>query len=161
LKADKNPSLHPQSGFKLRFFEDYRVGEAFGTDSRTITPEEVDRFVEYIGVRNPLFLDPKHASKSSFKTRIVPGFLTQSLALGLLYRPHIIENFLLLEAQTRFLKPVHVGDSIHVDGKVTRKKIRPRNKAGLLTLHTWIENQDFERVAEMILIISILKQAPP
>ena len=145
----------------MRFYEDYRVGETFGTDTRTITSEEVDRFVEYVGVRNPLFLDPKHASKSPFKTRIVPGFLTQSLALGLLYRPQIIEYFLLIEARTRFLKPVHVGDSIHVDGKVARKKTRANDKVGLLTLHTSIINQHFEKVAEMILIISILKQTPP
>ena len=142
----------------MRFFEDYRVGETFGTDTRTITPEEVERFVEYIGVRNPLFTDPKHASKSPFKTRIVPGFLTQSLALGLLYRPHIIENFLLIEAQTHFTMPVHVGDTIHVDGKITHKKSKPHANAGLLTLHTTIENQTYTKVAEMTLIISILKQ---
>lgn len=142
----------------MRFFEDYRVGETFQTDTRTITPEEVDSFVEYIGVRNPLFLDPKHASKSPFKTRIIPGFLTQSLALGLLYRPEIIEYFLLVEAQTRFLKPVHVGDSIHADGKIAQKKTKPHNKAGLLTLHTWIVNQKFERVADMTLTVSVLKQ---
>ena len=145
----------------MRSFEDYKVGETFQTASRTITPEEVDRFVEYIGVRNPLFLDPKHASKSHFKTRIIPGFLTQSLALGLLYRPEIIEYFLLVEARTRFLKPVHVGDSIHVDGKVAEKKTRPEDKAGLLTLQTQILNQDLVKVADMSLIISILKQTHP
>lgn len=142
----------------MRYYEDYRVGETFGTDIRTITPEEVNSFVEYIGVRNPLFLDPKHASKSPFKTRIIPGFLTQSLALGLLYRPHIIENFLLIEAHTHFLKPVHIGDTIHVDAKVTEKKTSPNQKAGTLTLHTSIINQDYTKVAEMTLTISILKQ---
>jgi 3-hydroxybutyryl-CoA dehydratase len=142
----------------MRFYEEYKVGETFHTDSRTVTGEEVDRFVEYIGVRNPLFLDPKHASKSPFKTRIIPGFLTQSLALGLLYRPEIIQYFLLVEARTRFLKPVHVGDSITVHGKVTKKKTRPHDKAGLLTLQTEIQNQKFENVAEMTLIISILKE---
>jgi 3-hydroxybutyryl-CoA dehydratase len=143
----------------MRFYEDYEVGETFHTDSRTVTAGEVDRFVEYIGVRNPLFLDAQHASKSPFKTRIIPGFLTQSIALGLLYQPQIIQYFLLTEAHTRFLKPVKVGDSIHVDGKITQKKTTRKSKAGLLTLETEIYNQEREKVAEMGLVISVLKQA--
>lgn len=143
----------------MRFYEDYKVGETFHTTSRTITPGEVDSFVAYIGVRNPLFLDAKHASNGPFHTRITPGFLTQSLALGLLYQPEIIQYFLLVEAQTRFLKPVKIGDSIHVEGKVTHKKTAQKSKAGLLSLQTAILNQESERVAEMRLLISVLKQA--
>ena len=143
----------------MRFFEDYRVAETFRTDARTVTPREVDSFVEYIGVRNPLFLDEKHASKGPFGSRIIPGFLTQSLALGLLYRPEIIQYFLLVESRTRFLKPVRIGDSICVEGKVTRRKTSPQDKAGLLTLRTQILNQREERVAEMTLVISVLRRA--
>lgn len=145
----------------MRFFEDYKVGETFKTDTRTITAEEVDTFVEYIGVRNPLFLNAEHASKGPFHTRIVPGFLTQSLALGLLYRPKIIQNFLLVEARTLFLKPVRIGDSIHVEGKVTRRKISQKQKAGLLTLHTRILDEEGRKVAAMSLVVSILKKAHP
>jgi 3-hydroxybutyryl-CoA dehydratase len=143
----------------MRFYDDYKVGETFHTDSRRVTAEEVDRFVEYVGVRNPLFLDAQHASKGPFQNRIIPGFLTQSLALGLLYQPQIIQYFLLTEAHTRFLKPVKVDDSIHVDGKITQKKTTRKSKAGLLTLETEIHNQKSERVAEMELVISVLKQA--
>ena len=142
----------------MRFFEDYRVGETFRTETRRVTAGEVDSFVEYVGVRNPLFLDEKHASKGPFGSRIVPGLLMQSLALGLLYRPEIIQYFLLVEAKTRFLKPVRVGDSIHVEGKVTGRKALPREKAGLLTLRTEILNQREEAVAEMRLVISTLKR---
>ncbi len=139
----------------MRFFEDYKLGETFKTDARRITAGEVNSFVEYIGVRNPLFLD----AKEPFGSRIVPGFLTQSLALGLLYQPEIIQNFLLVEAKTRFLEPVHVEDSIHVIGTVTQT-VPTKGKAGLLTLTTQIQNQKNQRTAEMTLQISILKNPP-
>ncbi len=142
----------------MRFYEDYRVGETFQTKKRTISPEEVDRFVEYVGVRNPLFLDAKHASQTSFHSRIIPGFLTQSLALGLLYAD-VVQNFLLLEAHSRFLKPVHVGDTIRVEGRVTSKKSRRGAKAGRLTLKTSIQNQENTSAAELNLTISLLKRA--
>ncbi len=142
----------------MRFYEDYRVGETFRTKARTISPEEVDRFVEYIGVRNPLFLDAEHASRSPFRTRIIPGFQTQSLALGLMYA-EIIQDFLLLEARSRFLKPVHVGDTIHVEGKITSKKSGRGAKAGRLSLKTIILNQENTRAAELNLTISLLKRA--
>lgn len=58
---------------KTMFFEEFDTGQKYSTKGRTVTEADAVLFSTLTGAYNPLFLDEVHASKTSFKSRIVPG----------------------------------------------------------------------------------------
>jgi 3-hydroxybutyryl-CoA dehydratase len=68
------------------FLQDFEEAAGYVTNGRTITEADSVLFSTVTGAYNPLFLDETHASKTMFKTRIVPGLLTSSICTGLIYQ---------------------------------------------------------------------------
>ncbi|MCM0638895.1 MaoC family dehydratase [Cellulomonas wangsupingiae] len=100
------------------------VGTTFGPSSwRTITQDEVDRFADLTGDRNPIHLDPVHAAGTPFGGTIVHGYLTLALVVPLMAQ--VVEvtgvttgvNYGL--DRLRFPAPVRVGSRIRVTSRLS------------------------------------------
>jgi 3-hydroxybutyryl-CoA dehydratase len=123
--------------------DDFQPGQHV-TFTKTFTEEDVRRFIEITGDVNPLHVDDAFAAETQFGKRVLHGMLTASIlstmvgmlmpGTGAIYRSQTI----------RFLKPVHVGDTVTAHF-VVRSIDRQRHR---LEIESWIENADGERVLD-------------
>ena len=101
-------------------YEDITVGmtESF---SATVTEEMMADFLAMTGDINPLHNDEEFAKSKGHPGRVVYGMLTSSLlsTLAGVYLPG--ERSLIHSVETRLMKPVYIGDTLTVTGKVVEK----------------------------------------
>jgi acyl dehydratase len=124
------------------------VGDKLTTKSRTITRSEVELMALLAGEYAPQFLSEKGAQANGWKSQLVPGPLSLSVAYGLLMQAGFLKDIIAYMGTTdmRLLAPVYPGDSIHVETEVTSKK---RTEKGWLCEYDWtIRNQDGMAVGE-------------
>ena len=115
-------------------FDALEVGHAFKTRGRTVTESDVASFASLTGDMHPQHTDAVWASESVFGERIAHGMLVLSYALGqMAFDP---EHVMALRGvrDVVFKRPVRLGDTIHVRGKVAeldpgRRRRRPRTRA--------------------------------
>jgi 3-hydroxybutyryl-CoA dehydratase len=121
-------------------FEDLAEGAAFTTRARTVTEADVVGFAALTGDWHPLHTDAVWAQDGPFGARIAHGLLVVSVAAGLV--PFDPERVLALRGlrDVTFKRPVHLGDTIRVEGRVTG--LRPvAPEAGLVTLAWSVTDQ--------------------
>lgn len=130
-----------------KYYEDLKIGEKFTSSSRTITEADFVNFARISGDYNPLHIDSQYAQRTRFKKRIAHGALTFSVMTGLWDQLGIMRETLIAFYgidTLRFLNPVYIGDTIHVEGEVTEKQ--DRGKDGLIAVLSTVLNQRNEKV---------------
>lgn len=131
-----------------KFLEDWTLGEVFETDGRTITESDVMAFAGLTGDYHQNHTNAEYMKNGQFGQRIAHGLLGLSFSHGLLFRLNIITDnsiALLSVEDWKFLKPILIGDTIHV--KLTVQEIRfSRTKPdrGILKILFEIINQNGE-----------------
>lgn len=110
--------------------------------TRTITASDIELFARVSGDFNPVHMQEEYARKTFFGGRIAHG----ALAIALLSTvgakmPGLV---ILLSMSHRFLKPVHIGDTITASGEV----IKAHREKGIVTLKNACTNQNGEVVVE-------------
>jgi len=120
--------------------------------TRKITPEMMERFYEISGDENPLHRDEEFAKGKGFDSRVVYGMLTASLisTLGGVYLPG--KHCLIQGVETKFLRPVFIGDELTVTGEVS--DVRPELK--YLEVKVTIRNQKNEKVLKGLLKAGVM-----
>lgn len=99
-------------------FEALRDGQRFESTSRTITESDLVGFAALTGDWHPQHSDPTWAASSRFGERIAHGMLVASYALGLVsFDPERVVALRRI-SEIVFKRPVMIGDSIRVEGKV-------------------------------------------
>ncbi|BFH73104.1 MaoC family dehydratase [Sulfurisphaera javensis] len=130
------------------YFEDFQLGQKWETKGRTVTEADVVLFTGLTGALNPLFLDEEYAKNTRFKTRILPGLLTASIAVGLTYQlpsDPFGEGFVALtKLEIDAKRPVKIGDTLKAIVEVVDKK--EREKDGKVYLQIIVVNQNKEEV---------------
>lgn len=130
---------------------DLKVGmtESF---TRTVTAEMMEKFYEISGDENPLHLDAEFAKKKGFGDRVVYGMLTASLisTMGGVYLPG--RHCLIQGVETKFLRPVFIGDELTVTGEVS--DVRP--ELNYLEVKVTIRNQKNDKVLRGLLKAGVL-----
>ena len=132
-----------------RWFEDFQVGDRFGSPSRTLTDAHFLFFAGMTGDAHPLHYDDEYAKKTRFGRRLAHGLLLTSLtAVGASSLAPLIEDSIVafVEQTTRFRAPVFLGDTLRPAHEVVA--LEPRRPAGLLTLRVSLTNQRGETVLE-------------
>jgi 3-hydroxybutyryl-CoA dehydratase len=101
-------------------FDSLAVGDSFSTGGRTVTEADVVSFACLTGDRHPQHTDREWAASSLFGERVAHGMLVASLALGML--PFEPERVIALRRvrDAVFKRPVCLGDTIHVTGRIDR-----------------------------------------
>lgn len=110
------------------FFEDYEAlepGHRWQTESRLVPMEDIEAFAELTGDTHPQHVDLQYGRDSAYGTTIAHGFLTVSIASGLVYRLGLDRDsaHAILEMSWKLSNPVLPGDAISVT--VTLMERRP------------------------------------
>ncbi len=93
------------------YLEDLALGMT-ALFAKTMTDADVLAFAGLSGDHNPLHVNEEFAAKTRFKRRIVHGMLTTSLWSTLVGTRLPGPGAAYMGQDTRFLKPVHVGDTV-------------------------------------------------
>jgi acyl dehydratase len=103
-------------------FDALEVGERFETRARTIGEADITSFATLTGDTHPQHTDAEWAAQSRFGERIAHGLLVLSYAAGLV--PFDPERVVALRkvGDATFKLPVKIGDTVHVEGEVTRTR---------------------------------------
>lgn len=117
----------------------------------TVTAEMLTRFRDISGDINPLHNDEAHAKQKGYGGRVVFGMLVASFysTLAGVYLPG--EHCLLHEVSTKFKKPVFIGDTLKVIGKITDVNVDFRR----IEIDAKITNQDNVTVNKAKIIAGI------
>jgi acyl dehydratase len=125
-------------------YNEMEIGARWTSGARTITEADIVNFAGISGDFYALHMDREYAAKSVFGQRIAHGMLVLSYSTGLLdLKPGYVQAFYGMD-KVRFVKPVFIGDTIHVELEVVAKK--DREKGGVVTVKNEIKNQADETV---------------
>lgn len=131
--------MNPQQ----RRFDEIQVGEQASFEI-LVDDVLVDRFATLTGDVNPLHMDQGYAERSMFSGRIAHGMLLASHFSTLvgMYLPGAYALY--LSQEVRFLKPVHIGETVCILGKVLAASAASR----VLTLQTQVRNAGDELIVD-------------
>jgi acyl dehydratase len=134
----------------IAYFEEMNAGLEMNSDTRIVTPEDVETFADLTGDANPIHIDDAHASESLYAGRIAHGALILSIATGLAYRLEAFSRSVeaITDVTWKFRHPVYVGDEIRARFTFRRKHSMPEYHGGLVVFDVEILNQDGEVVQE-------------
>jgi 3-oxoacyl-[acyl-carrier protein] reductase len=125
--------------------------------TRTITEEDLRRFVELTGDNNPLHVDADFASGTSFKEVVVHGMLGASFISTVIGTKLPGPGALWVSQAVEFHLPVRLGDTLTVVCAVLKKHPRDR----LLELDTRITNQHGQVVLSGGGKVKVLEKSAP
>ena len=135
------------------YFDELTIGDRFVTRSRTVTEADIVLFSGLSGDYHPLHTDEEFAARGPFGARVAQGALTLSLATGLEFsligsaEESRIVAFYGMD-RVRFVRPVLIGDTIHVEGEVTALEEKDEAR-GVVTMHEEVKNQRGETVVAL------------
>jgi 3-hydroxybutyryl-CoA dehydratase len=139
----------------MKTIDDYRPGQ-HAEFTKTFTDDDLRRFVEITGDVNPLHVDDEFASRTQFGRRVLHGMLTASI-LSTMVGMLIPGTGAIYRSQTiRFLRPVHVGDTVTAHF-VVRSVDRAKRR---MEIESWIENAAGERVIDGVCEAGLLREPP-
>ena len=111
---------------KTTYFEDYEIGSSRQSWGRTIT--ETD-FVIHAGQTGDFFphhMDAEWVKTQEFKQRVAHGTLILSVGIGMTANEINPVAFSYGYDRVRFIRPVHIGDTIHVSATIKEKRDHPK-----------------------------------
>lgn len=133
-------------------FEEIQVGlkENFTV---TVTDEMMEQFLAITGDVNPLHTNKEFAGKKGYENRVVYGMLTASFlsTLAGVYLPG--ERSLIHSVESKFVKPVFVGDVLTITGEVTEVN----ELFHMFVMKTTICNQKGEKVLRGKMQVGVLE----
>ena len=124
-------------------YNDIQVGDT-ASFSKTISEADIYGFAGISGDFNPIHVDEEFARGTRFGKRIAHGILSVSLVSTVLGTALPGKNSLYLSQEVKFLAPVFIGDTLTAQVKVLEKK----DSKKILTLETWVTNQDEVKVLD-------------
>lgn len=127
-------------------FDELAVGQS-ESFSAVITEEKMALFCALTGDVSPIHMDADFAKARGHAGRVVYGMLCASLfsTLAGVYLPG--ETCLLHSVESRFAKPVYIGDTLTITGKISEKNETFRE----VTIKAVIVNQDGVRVTRGVI----------
>ena len=152
--------------FSSEWFEDYQVGETRETPGRTITETDIVIHAGQTGDFYPHHMDKEWCKSQEFGQRIAHGTLVISVAVGMGAGEINMAAFTYGYDRIRFVRPVHIGDTLHVRVTVHEKRDYPkRPESGLVVerLEAFNQRLDVVLVLDHLLLVArreIPKEAP-
>ncbi len=145
------------------YFEEFEPGQTLVTAGRTITESDVVNFAGLSGDYNQIHTDVQFSQGTPYGQRVAHGLLCLSIASGLLMRTGIMEGTVMAFREVidwKFIKPVLVGDTIHVEMEVCNTKALPRIGAGSLVIGLQVKNQKDEVVMKGTFSVLVMNRPP-
>ena len=111
---------------------------------RTVTEEDIEKFADVSGDRNPIHLDEEFAKKTIFQGRIAHGMLSAAFISTVLASKLPGPGSIYLKQELIFKKPIRIGDTIIITVEVIDKD----DEKERITLKTTCTNQNNEMVVD-------------
>ena len=139
MTEEKTTSFRPRG----QYFEEFAVGDEEISHGRTVTEADIGAFAALTGDYNPLHTDAEYAKDTVFGERIAHGLLGLSIASGQAERLGFIEGTIeaLMGLEWKFRGPIKIGDTIHTEARVARKKEMRRLGGGIIVFDVAVVNQ--------------------
>jgi phosphate acetyltransferase len=102
-------------------FDEIKIGDRARL-TRRLKVEDIQLFAAMSGDVNPTHVDPEYAKTTPFHSVIAHGMWGGALISTLLGTDYPGPGTVYVSQSLRFLRPVHVGDTIEVSVKVTEKR---------------------------------------
>ncbi|MBE0408507.1 MAG: dehydratase [Anaerolineales bacterium] len=131
------------------YFDEFEAGQKITSVGRTVTESDVVRFAGLSGDFNQIHTDAEYCKDTPFKERVAHGLLVLSIASGLAVQTGVLEGTIIAFreiSELKFIKPVYIGDTIHVELIVTQTKALPRLGGGIIFIELDVLNQENDTV---------------
>ena len=131
------------------YFEEFNVGLRIISAGRTVTEADIALFAGLSGDFNQIHVDAEYSKNSPFGARVAHGLLGLSIASGLLVQTGFMEGTVMAFREVnewKFIKPIYIGDTIHVEAEVKETKAIPRISGGSINIVLDVKNQQGETV---------------
>ncbi|MEM1108953.1 MAG: MaoC/PaaZ C-terminal domain-containing protein [Planctomycetota bacterium] len=132
--------------FETIYYEEYELEHRRETLGRTMTEADILLHAGQTGDFFPHHMDAEWCKTQPFKQRLVHGTLTFSVGVGL--TASVINPVAMSYGyeRMRFIKPVHIGDTLRTVVTISEKKDHKKPGFGLVTEHLAVMNQRDETV---------------
>ena len=140
------------------YFEEFSVGQKITSVARTVAESDILTFAGLTGDYNQIHTDAEFAKGTQFGGRVAHGLLGLSLAVGLLMRTGVLEGTVLAFREIvewKFVKPVFIGDTLHVEMEVKELKAMPRIGGGQALVALDVKNQKDESLMRGTLAVLV------
>ena len=130
-----------------RFYDDVKLGDEGVTPEVTVTKEMIRAYADLAGDHTPVHVDEDFAKASHFGGIVAHGLFGLSLADGLKTQGTLqFPPGASLGWAWDFLKPIRVGDRLHVNYRITAMRETKKSGWGIVNLASELINQDGEVV---------------
>lgn len=140
---------------KELFFEDYELNTNRSSMGRTITEADIVLHAGQTGDFYPHHMDKEWCATQPFKERIAHGTLIFSVAVGMTAGEINPRAMSYGYDKLRFIRPVHIGDTIRSHVTVSEKKDYKRPSHGIVLekLEVFNQRQELVLVCEHVLLV--------
>jgi len=131
------------------YFEEFQAGQKIISAGRTITEADIVAFAGLSGDFTQIHTDAEYSKNTPAGQRIAHGLLVLSIASGLAAQTGVLEGTVIVFreiSEWRFVQPVFIGDTIHVEMDVTETKAMPRVGGGTVAIELKVKNQHDQTV---------------
>lgn len=146
------------SNMRGMYLEEFEVGQKIVTAGRTITEADVVNFAGLSGDYNQIHVDAAYSANGPFGQRVAHGLLVLSIASGLAVLTGVMEGTVMAFREVnnwKFIKPVFMGDTIHVVLEVMETKPMRRIGGGSVTIEVSVVNQSDDAVMKGVWTVLI------
>jgi acyl dehydratase len=129
------------------YFEDYQINAITTSRGRTVTEADIVNFAGLSGDFVELHVNEEYAREGPFGRRIAHGVLVFAISTGLAVQMSPGQEEIIAfygVDKLRFVKPVFIGDTVHITKKVLEKQ--PKSGRGVVLFETTVLNQNGEPV---------------
>jgi acyl dehydratase len=129
------------------YFEDYDIGDRRETQGRTITEADIVLHAGQTGDFYPHHMDEAWCRTQPFGRRIAHGTLILSIGVGMTAGDVNPRAMSYGYDRVRFIRPVFLGDTIHVTATIREKREDPKRPGhGIVVEAVEIANQENQTV---------------
>ena len=143
----------------IQYFEDYAVGQTRTSLGRTITETDIVIHAGHTGDFFPHHVDAHWAATSEFGRRIAHGTLVFAVSAGLTADVINPVAFSYGYDRLRFVAPVHIGDTIHVESTIDGLRDDPKRPgSGFVDELCRVRNERDEVVLVFVHLYSVQRR---
>lgn len=126
-----------------RFFDDFRAGQTYPGQSRTLDGFAFTLFAQLTGDAHPLHFDGDYTSHTAFGEPVAHGLMLMALTTlcaTALSRRLDASMVAIVEQGCRFFRSVGVGETVHTDFEVQEARLTRSSDVGLVRFMVRVRN---------------------
>lgn len=131
------------------YFEEFQPGQTIVSAGRTLTESDIVTFAGLSGDFNQMHVDAEYSKDTPFGQRVAHGLLGLSIASGLAVQTGVLTGTIIAFREIdewKFIKPIYIGDTLHVEMEVKETKEMRRVGGGLVVIELDVKKQTGETV---------------